>query len=81
MGFSRKHGMKIERNIAAKLTEKFKNTGRVTEQVRSSHTCTSSDKDTIKVMLGVFARSPKEAVESGVSRSSIMCILKEHKWQ
>jgi hypothetical protein len=55
LDFKRKHGKNITHNTVAKLTEKFKKIGSVTEQPRSGHPRTSTD-----VVLGAFARSPQE---------------------
>jgi hypothetical protein len=49
----------ITHDTVAKLTEKLKKTGSITNQGRTGHPRTSTDEDTIDIVLSVFARSPQ----------------------
>jgi hypothetical protein len=55
MDFNSKRGKNITHDTVAKLTEKFKKTGSVTDRQRSDRPLTSTD-----VVLAAFARSPPQ---------------------
>jgi transposase len=85
MEFNRKHGKHITHGTVAKLIEKFEKTGSFSDKPRSGRPRTSATKAQPtwcwKLLQGVPPESTQRlAVESGVTRLSIVPILKKHKW-
>ena len=81
LNFNRKHGTNITHDTVAKLISKFKKTGNVADQPRSSPRRTATDENTTATILTALVQSPRKSTrrlsaESGVSRSSIRRILK-----
>jgi hypothetical protein len=56
--FNSEHGKNIMHDTVAKLIEKFKKTGSVTDKLRNGHPLTSADEGTTNVVLGAFAKNP-----------------------